>query len=211
MTNRQQKNNFFLKALTVGMLEVNCYILADPDTKDACLIDPGAEPNRIKEVLHKEKLNLNFIINTHGHGDHIAANGAFKAPIYIHRLDKDFLKDPAKNMSRMFIFSVTSPPASRILEDRDSIALGRLNLDIIHTPGHTPGSISIKVDDIIFTGDALFKEGVGRTDFDYGDEALLLRSIRDRLLVFSDDTVIYPGHGGPSTIGEERRTNPFLI
>ena len=206
-----QENKIFLKMFTVGILEENCYLLADPETKDACIIDPGAEPNKIKEVLRKESLNLNFIINTHGHGDHIAANGAFKAPIYIHRLDKDFLKDPAKNMSRMFIFSVTSPPASKILEDNDTIALGSLSLAVIHTPGHTPGSISIKTGDIIFTGDALFKGAVGRTDFDYGDEALLLRSIKERLLVFGDDTVIYPGHGEPSTVGAERRTNPFLL
>lgn len=204
-------DKLFLKIFTVGLLEVNCYLVADPQTKDACLIDPGAEPNRIKEALRKEAFNLNFIINTHGHGDHIAANGAFKAPIYIHRLDKDFLKDPVKNMSRMFIFSVSSPPASKILEDGDSIALGRFSLDVIHTPGHTPGSISVKTGDIIFTGDALFKGAVGRTDFDYGDEALLMRSIKERLLVFGDDTVIYPGHGESSTIGEERRTNPFLI
>jgi len=204
-------NNFFLKAFKVGLLEENCYLLADPDTKEACIIDPGAEPNSIKDGLHKSGLRLNFIINTHGHGDHIAANGAFAAPIYIHRLDKDFLKDAGKNMSRNFIFTVSSPAASRLLEDGDRIALGALELEVIHTPGHTPGSISIKVGDAIFTGDALFKGSIGRTDFDYGDEAALLRSIRQRLLVFGDDTAIYPGHGEPSTIGEERRTNPFLI
>lgn len=209
--NSSRKNNFFLKAFKVGMLEENCYLLADPDTLEACIIDPGAEPNRIKEDLHKRGLHLDFIINTHGHGDHIAANGAFAAPIYIHRLDADFLKDTRKNMSRMFIFTVSSPSPSRLLEDGDRIALGGLELAVIHTPGHTPGSISIKVDDAIFTGDALFKGAIGRTDFDYGDEAVLLKSIRDRLLVFGDDTAIYPGHGEPSTIGEERRTNPFLI
>lgn len=209
MSNRR-RTKFFLAAFTVGMLEENCYILADPDTKEACLIDPGAEPNRIKDALGKSGFNLNFIINTHGHGDHIAANGAFAAPIYIHRLDKDFLKDPAKNMSLAFVFTVSSPAASRLLEDGDVLALGSLKLVVIHTPGHTPGSISIKVDDVIFTGDALFRGAIGRTDFDYGDEAVLLKSIRQRLLVFEDDTVIYPGHGASSTIGEERRSNPFL-
>lgn len=209
--NPKPQSRLFLKAFTVGMLEVNCYLLADLDSKEACLIDPGAEPNRIKEAIRENGFNLKYIINTHGHGDHIAANGAFTAPIYIHSLDSDFLKDPEKNMSRAFIFSVTSPAASRFLADGEKIALGSMELEVIHTPGHTPGSVSIKAGDIIFTGDALFRGSIGRTDFEYGSEADLVKCIRDRLLVFSDDTVIYPGHGDPSTIGEERRTNPFLI
>ncbi|MDP2913592.1 MAG: MBL fold metallo-hydrolase [Candidatus Omnitrophota bacterium] len=202
--------NNFIKQLTVGPLEVNCYLLGDLGTKDACLIDPGAEANRIRDVLRKGGFALKFIINTHGHGDHIAANGAFGVPIYIHRLDGDFLRDPVKNLSRAFLFAVSSPAASRLLEDGDIIKLGGLCLEIIHTPGHTPGSISVKAGGTIFTGDALFKNGIGRTDLDYGDEAVLLKSIKQRLLVFSDDTVILPGHGESSTIGEERRYNPFL-
>lgn len=184
---------------------MNCYIFGDPGTKDACLIDPGAEPNSIKEVLRRSGLILRFIINTHGHGDHIAANGAFDAPIYIHRLDADFLKDPAKNLSDAFMFRVSSPAASRLLKDGDLVELGEARLEIIHTPGHTPGSISVKAGSVVFTGDTLFKDGIGRTDFDYGDEAVLLKSIKHRLMTFSDETIILPGHGESSTIGEERR------
>ena len=189
---------------------MNAYLLADPATKEACLIDPGADARALKDFINKNKFILKFIINTHGHGDHIGANGNFAAPICIHRLDKDFLTDPSKNLSPLFMFNIKSPPAARLLEDGDDLELGSLKLRVIHTPGHTPGSISLELDGIAFTGDTLFNGGIGRTDFDYGDEAALLESIQKRLLVLRDDTIIYPGHGEPSTIGAERETNPFL-
>lgn len=206
----REAHNFIFKEFIVGPLDVNCYIIADPATKEACIVDPGAEPEMMMNFLRKEGLNLKFIINTHGHGDHIAANSYFKVPIYIHRLDQSFLQDGMKNLSSMLFFTVSSPKASRLLEDGDVINLGGLNIRVIHTPGHTPGSISLKLNGVILTGDALFKGGVGRTDFEYGDQDALLKSIREKLLAFGDDTIIYPGHGDSSTLGEEKRTNPFL-
>ena len=203
-------NSFFLKKFIVGPLAVNAYLLADPASKKACLIDPGADAKKIKDFIKNNGFELKFIINTHGHGDHIGANGKFDVPIYVHSLDKDFLGDPDKNMSRMFIFSVKSPPAARLLEDGDTIEVGALKLTVLHTPGHTPGSLSLKLDGIVFTGDTLFNSGVGRTDFDYGDETALLNSIKNKLMTLADDTIIYPGHGEESTIGRERRDNPFL-
>ena len=194
----------------MGPLAVNSYLLADKSTKDACLIDPGADHGRIKAYIAKSGFSLKFIINTHGHGDHIGSNGNFNVPIYIHRLDKDFLTDPGKNMSRVFFFCIRSPEASRLLEDGDRIDLGKIRLIVMHTPGHTPGSISLSAGGIVFTGDTLFNMSVGRTDFDYGDERALFDSIKNRLFTLPDDTVIYPGHGDPSTIGEEKRSNPFL-
>lgn len=206
--NRQVKA--ILKRFVVGPMEVNCYLVCDPYAKEACLIDPGADPDRLKKFLISNGYNLKFIINTHGHGDHIAANGYFHVPIYIHRLDRDFLIDPVKNLSKEYLFEVTSPEASRLLEDKDVIRLGGLELEVTHTPGHTPGSVSIKLGGVVFTGDALFNGSIGRTDFSYGDEALLRKAIREKLLVLDDGTIIYPGHGEPSTIGEERKSNPFL-
>ena len=208
--NRRSEDRFFLKRFVVGPLAVNAYLLADPATKEACLIDPGADAGVLKDFINKNKFILKFIINTHGHGDHIGANGNFAVPICIHSLDKDFLTDPSKNLSPLFMFNIKSPPAARLLEDGDDLELGSLKLRVIHTPGHTPGSISLELDGIAFTGDTLFNGGIGRTDFDYGDEAALLESIQKRLLVLRDDTIIYPGHGEPSTIGAERETNPFL-
>ena len=165
----QNEDKFFLKKFVVGALAVNAYLLADTRTKDACLIDPGADGKKIKDFISKNGFNLKFIINTHGHGDHIGSNRDFGVPIYIHTLDKDFLTDPRKNLSPLFMRSMTSPEAGRLLEDGDVIEVGSIRLGVLHTPGHTPGSISLKSGGIVFTGDTLFDMGVGRTDFAYGD------------------------------------------
>ena len=208
--NRRSEDKFFLEKFIVGPMAENCYLVADPATKDACLIDPGADPHKISRAIARNGFSLKFIVNTHGHGDHIGANGQFNVPICVHPLDKDFLTDPEKNMSRSFMLSIKSPSASRMLEDGDSIGLGALKFEVMHTPGHTPGSISLKLEGVVFTGDTLFQGGVGRTDFSYGDEKALFNSIKKKLLTLPDDTIIYPGHGEPSTIGEEKRSNPFL-
>jgi glyoxylase-like metal-dependent hydrolase (beta-lactamase superfamily II) len=207
---KDPRDRFILEKVVVGPLEVNCYLVADPDTKEACLIDPGADPAAIKRLIARKALDLKFIVNTHGHGDHIAANGSFQVPIYIGSLDSDFLADPDKNLSSMFVFSVRSPGASRLLEDGERLRLGSLVFEVLHTPGHTPGSISLKINGIVFTGDALFSGSIGRTDFEYGDGDLLIRSIMKKLMPLDDDTVIYPGHGPSSTIGAERKSNQFL-
>ena len=201
---------FLIKRFVVGPLETNCYVVADPDTKQACVIDPGAEPGPIKKYIERNGLDLKFIINTHGHGDHIAANSSLAVPIFIHRLEADFLTDPDKNLSRVFMAGIVSPKAERLLEDGDVVRLGSMELKVLHTPGHTPGSISIAAPGVAFTGDALFAGSIGRTDLADGDEFQLIQAIKEKLMTLSDDTVIYPGHGEPSTIGQERRTNPFI-
>ncbi|MBP7055949.1 MAG: MBL fold metallo-hydrolase [Candidatus Omnitrophica bacterium] len=196
--------NCIIKRFVVGPMGVNCYLVADPDTGETCLIDPGADPDAMKSYIKEKGLDLKFIIITHGHGDHIAANGYFNVPIYIHKDDADFLADPAKNLSKYFLFAVTSPKASRLLEDGEVVRLGKLSFTVIHTPGHTPGSISLKLGGSIFTGDTLFCGGVGRTDFAYSDEEALWHSINDKLFREPGGTVIYPGHGESSTIGQEK-------
>lgn len=202
--------DYILETIHVGLIEVNCYILADKRTREAVIIDPGADYDRIKERLERIKVLPKYVLDTHGHADHIGANGQFKLPILIHRLDALFLSDPKKNLSTMFGLDVVSPNAERLLEDKDVINIGDLALEVIHTPGHTPGSISIKCNDLVFTGDTLFCEGVGRTDLPYASEKDLSKSLRERLLVLPDSTRIYPGHGPASTIGHEREHNPFL-
>lgn len=202
--------DYILETILVGLTQVNCYILADKRTREAVIIDPGADYDRIKERLERIKVLPKYVLDTHGHADHIGANGQFKLPILIHRLDALFLSDPEKNLSTMFGLDVVSPNAERLLEDKDVINIGDLALEVIHTPGHTPGSISIRAKNLVFTGDTLFCEGVGRTDFPYASEKDLFKSLRERLLVLPDSTRIYPGHGPDSTIGHERERNPFL-
>ncbi len=196
--------------LAVGPMACNAYIVACDETKEALVIDPGADAGRIKALALKHGLKVKCVVNTHGHGDHIGANGAFKVPILIHSLDAGALTDPVMNLSEMFFFRITSPEASRLLKDGDLIEFGKKSLTVIHTPGHTPGGISLKMGDAVFTGDTLFCGGIGRTDLPGGESDKLLMSIRHRLMALDDDTRIYPGHGPDSTIGDERRNNPFI-
>jgi glyoxylase-like metal-dependent hydrolase (beta-lactamase superfamily II) len=157
---------------------------------------------------------LKYIINTHGHIDHIACNNLLKAKtkalLLIHRLDADMLVDANKNFSSFMGKVICSPPADKLLEEGDEISLGTLNLIVIHTPGHTPGGISLVSNNMVFSGDTLFAGGIGRTDLPGGSYPDLIKSIKEKLLILGDDKTIYPGHGPDSTIGEERRTNPYL-
>lgn len=199
------------KKFVVGPLETNCYVFGDEDSKEAVVIDPGGDPAVIKNYIKKNNLKLKYIINTHGHGDHIGANPCFpEAAVLIHELDADFLKEPALNLSSSFGFSISVPKANRLLNDGDKIKVGELGLEVIHTPGHTPGGICLKYDDIIFTGDTLFFEGVGRTDIPNASWDKLLESIKNKLMALPDEIRVYPGHGPETSIGHERKHNPFL-
>lgn len=193
-----------LETIVVGSMQVNCYILGCPRTSEAIVIDPGDEPERIKKRLNARGLKLKFIVNTHGHADHIGANVALGAPVYIHRLDAEFLTKPQLNLSAMFGLPITLPMPAKLLEEGQKLEAGQISLKVIHTPGHTPGGICLDAGEFIFTGDTLFAQGIGRSDFPYASEEDLLSSIRERLLILPDKTVIYPGHGPCSTIGEER-------
>ncbi|MBL7081560.1 MAG: MBL fold metallo-hydrolase [Candidatus Omnitrophica bacterium] len=197
-----------LKTVVVGSMQANCYIFGSDKTKDVVVIDPGDDYEKISTCLNG--LNAKYVINTHGHIDHIGANTRFNLPILIHRLDNQLLKNPQLNLSFLLGFPFSSPEASRLLEEADTIRAGEISLEVIHTPGHTPGGICLKYDNLIFTGDTLFKEGIGRTDLPYGSQSDLMNSIKKKLLVYGDEVTIYPGHGPQSTIGEEKRNNPFL-
>ena len=200
----------FIKSIVVGMMEVNCYIVGDDSAKEVFIIDPGGDYKKIKRLIDADSLKPQAIINTHGHGDHIGADKEFNLPIWIHRLDSDFLQDPSKNLSGAFGFLLKTCPAARLLEDRDILNIGKYTMEVVHTPGHTPGSICLKGEGVVFTGDTLFCEGIGRTDFAYGSEEDITRSIEKRLLTLDDNYIVYPGHGPSSTIGNERVNNPFI-
>ena len=200
-------------ALKVGQLETNCYLVAPQGGRDLIIIDPGAEPERILSEI--EGLNVKYIINTHGHADHIGANRGVKeatgASILIHRDDAQMLTDPRENLSFLLDQEITSPPADRLLGGEGGVVgLDGFSLRVIHTPGHSPGGISLLGGHCIFTGDTLFARSIGRVDLPGACLGVLLESIRERLLILEDEVIIYPGHGPFSTIGEERRWNPFL-
>ena len=199
-----------IKKIVVGPLESNCYLFGDETTKEIFVIDPGGDYREIKSVIDKDCLKPKAVINTHGHGDHIGANKEFNVPVWIHRLDADFLMDPSKNLSGAFGFLLKTKTASRLLEDGDVLNIGKYSLEVIHTPGHTPGSICLKAEDVVFTGDTLFCEGVGRTDFAYGSEEDIMSSTKEKLFTLKDSYIIYPGHGPSSTIRNEKANNPFI-
>jgi len=194
----------------VGTLETNSYVFGDEESKEVAVIDPGGETDTIKRYIKKNGLKLKYIINTHGHGDHIGGNGDFDVDILIHEADKDFLMNPGLNLSTSFGTQVKSPRAACCLQDGDKIKVGKLELEVIHTPGHTPGGICLKHNGILFSGDTLFFEGVGRTDLPHSSWEDLLRAIRARLMSLPDTCVVYPGHGPETNIGHERESNTFI-
>jgi hydroxyacylglutathione hydrolase len=203
-----------LYIVTVGALEANCYILGCDKTQKGVIIDPGADALTIKEVLDKSGINAEYIILTHGHTDHIGALFEIKqktgAIVAMHSDDAEMLGDSGKNLSLYTGEMIKLPPADMILKGNETLTVGSLTLDILHTPGHTPGGISIKTDGSVFTGDTLFLGSIGRTDFPGGSFKTLIDSIKQKLLTLTDDTKVYPGHGSETTIKHEKLYNPFL-
>jgi len=201
-------------AFTLGPLQSNSYLCADEATREGLLFDPGMESEPVAEALARERLTLTAIINTHGHFDHVFGNAYFKAktgaPLLMHRADLDLVKR-LEEQSLYFGFRATPSPApDRFLEEGDEVRVGGTRLRVLHTPGHSPGGICLVTEGTAFVGDTLFAGSIGRTDLPGGSVEALLASIREKLLTLPDDTVIYPGHGPPTTIGHERRYNPFL-
>ena len=203
-----------VRKLVVGDLQTNCYVLGDEKSKEGVVIDPGGDPEEIEKVIQKEGLNIKYIILTHGHADHIAALTELKkktnALIYIHAADSDMLVDPTYNLSIFTGQDLVCPKADKFLDDGDKVEVGSFELEVLHTPGHSPGGISLFTDKMIFTGDALFCGGIGRTDFPGASHTQLLKSIKDKILSKPDDTVVYSGHGPETTIGEEKQNNPWI-
>ncbi len=205
-----------LEIVCVGPMQVNCYILAPKVNSPTIIIDPGQEGNKIKRRLREHKLTPALIINTHGHMDHIGCDDDFGVPIYIHSQDVALLTDSKLNLSAVFMSPITVKSEIRPVEEKSRICLEGIELGVIHTPGHTPGGIALYLEkpqgsNIVFTGDSLFFQGIGRTDFPGASEELLVKSIRDKLFKLPDETKVYPGHGPSTTIGREKKENPFLI
>ena len=203
-----------IDTVCVGPMQVNCYIVASDEDTSAIIIDPGSEERKIRSALKRHNLKPGIVINTHGHFDHIGCDDKFGVPVYVHSLDQALLKDAKLNLSHFFALSYKVESKILTVEDGEIIAHDGIELLVLHIPGHTPGGIALKPikpdESVVFTGDTLFWQGIGRSDLSGGDEALLVKSIREKLLSFPDKTIVYPGHGISSTIGEEKINNPYL-
>ena len=203
-----------IKTLPVGPITANCFILGCEETLEAVVIDPGDEADRILMALAESSLTLKYIINTHGHFDHVGANkplnDATGAPILIHALDAPMLNQIAASAANWGLAGDNSPPPERMIDEGDTIAFGNIILTVIHTPGHTPGGVSLKTDEHVFVGDTLFAGSIGRTDFPGGSFETLRDSIQKKLFVLGDDIRVYTGHGPETLIGQEKINNPFV-
>ncbi|MBC8015739.1 MAG: MBL fold metallo-hydrolase [Sporomusaceae bacterium] len=200
--------------LEVGHLGANCYITYCEKTLSGAVIDPGGNGKQIIDRIRHENIQLAYIINTHGHADHIAANDEIKeatgASVVIHSADANMLVSSQDNLSAYIGNNLICQPADRLLNDGDIIMVGEIEFQVIHTPGHTLGGICLKANGFLFSGDTLFAQSIGRTDFPKGSHKQLISSIKNKLLVLADNIVVLPGHGGSTTIGDERHTNPFI-
>jgi hydroxyacylglutathione hydrolase len=196
----------------------NTYVVWREGREDALVIDPGLEPERILECLAHHGLVAVAILNTHGHADHIGGNEAMKgafpdAPLVIGEIDAVMLIDAWANLSAMFGQPITSPPADRVVREGDVLDYAGIPLEVLHIPGHSPGHVVFvhRAEPChVFGGDVLFRGSIGRYDFPDGDGPLLLAGIREKLFPLPDDTVVYPGHGPVTTVGRERRSNPYF-
>ncbi|MBN2124335.1 MAG: MBL fold metallo-hydrolase [Deltaproteobacteria bacterium] len=207
-----------VEQMRVGFMAVFCYIVACEKTAEALVIDPAGDEERILARIEEKGLSLKYIVNTHGHGDHTCGNARMKelagAPIVMHEQDDALFNSPeGQEMSRMWGFT-PSPPADLHVNDGDSIRVGEVGLEVIHTPGHSPGGICLLSDGNLFTGDTLFVGSIGRTDLPGASIHQFMKAIKERLLTLPRETVVWPGHdygeSPSSTIGIEMATNPWL-
>jgi hydroxyacylglutathione hydrolase len=203
-----------VERLVVGMLQCNCYIVACDDSNVGIVIDPGGDAATILDRVAQLGLSIKCIVNTHGHIDHIAANRPVKeatgAPIAIHADDAQWLTSDQGAVARMLGVLSPGPAADTLLGEGDEVVFGSERLQVIHTPGHSAGGISLVGDGLVFCGDTLFAMGVGRVDLPGGDWETLIHSIKTRLFTMPDETVVYSGHGPETTIGREKRFNPWF-
>jgi glyoxylase-like metal-dependent hydrolase (beta-lactamase superfamily II) len=203
-----------IEKVVVGPLLSNCYIVWDEETSKGIVIDPGDDPGKILRKINMNKLEIEKIIITHGHFDHIGAIAPLKkelgADFLAHKEDLFFIEQ-GKDAAKRWGLNIDQPPSpDRFIEDGEEISLGRFNLKVLHTPGHSPGGVSFFYDKIIFSGDTLFQGSIGRTDFRKGSLNDLIKSIKDVLYRLPDDTIVYTGHGPYTTIGDEKKFNAFV-
>lgn len=200
--------------LEVGMLATNCYFAVNEELNEGVIVDPGGDAQRIISLVKEAGFAVKAIFITHGHSDHISAlnevKKAFDVPVYVSEADAEMLVKADKNLSVYMTNGIECSPAEKMFHDGDVITEAGMEFKIYATPGHTKGGVCIHCEDLVFCGDTIFCESIGRTDLPGGSYQELLSSIKNKILVLEDETKLLPGHGPATTVGWERRRNPFL-
>lgn len=200
--------------IPAGIYAANCYLVYDEESKEGIVIDPGGDVDDIIAKIEEFGVEVKYIVLTHGHGDHIAGveelKAYTKALVAVHKDDEPLVRDGSKNLSSRMATGTVEFAPDILLNEGDKISFGNLEAHVIHTPGHTPGGISLKVENALFSGDTLFAGSIGRTDFEYSSFKDIMDSIREKLLVLPEETRVYPGHGPSTTLKMEKQTNPFI-
>jgi hydroxyacylglutathione hydrolase len=205
-----------IETIVVGPLGVNCLILGDKQSQEGVVVDPGADCDLILAAVARFGLKVKYILNTHGHFDHVGCNRPLVeqtgAELLIHEKDLDLLSMSSRSAQKYGLQVEPSPAPSRYLTDGMRLDFGRRSIEVLHTPGHTQGGCSLLLlnEHLVITGDTLFADSVGRTDLPGGSHEQLMASIREKLMPLPDETVVWPGHGPSTTIGQERRSNPYI-
>jgi len=204
-----------IEIFTLGELQENAYLVLDDNYPEAVVIDPGDYPKRLVSRIEETGKTLAAILLTHGHWDHVTGvrelRLAFDAPIYLHEADRALYEHVVEQAEFFGFYAEPQPPVDHTLKDGDVVEVGLFRFEVLHTPGHTPGGVCFRMNNVVFVGDTIFAGGVGRSDLPGGSHEKLIDGIRRKLLTLDDNVVLYPGHGPPTTVGEERRSNPFLV
>ncbi|MCF7869531.1 MAG: MBL fold metallo-hydrolase [Candidatus Omnitrophica bacterium] len=198
-----------LKVFPSGPLDTNNYLLFNKQSRKACIIDLSSSSGQLFDFLRKEKIKVDFVLLTHAHFDHIGGLRNTDFPFYLHKKDLVLLSDPEKNGSFFFTDLIAVERKPHIY--KESLNFSGLKIDVIHTPGHTPGSVSLKLDNWLFSGDTLFRQAIGRTDIPLASGEELIKSIKEKILILPNETIVYPGHGPSTILGQEKETNSFLV
>lgn len=203
-----------VKRIPAGIYAANCYVIYSETENEGIVVDPGGDVDDILKFINDNDISIQYIVLTHGHGDHIGGAMELKkkldVELLIHEADEDMLKDANMNLSNIMAIGSIEITPDEFLSDGDIIEFGDVKLLVIHTPGHTLGGICLYADDSLISGDTLFKGSVGRTDLVGGDYETIIKSIREKLLVLPGHTTVYSGHGPETSIEEEKHNNPFL-
>ncbi len=203
-----------MRSFETGPLGVNCYIVWDKESRQGMVVDAGGNAPELLQFIASEKLQIHFLINTHGHGDHIGANDVLRdalgVPLRIHEADRSMLLDAKKNLSAFMGVPVVCRAAEETLQDGQELCFADARFKVLYTPGHSPGGICLYGEGLLFSGDSLFAESVGRCDFPGASESQLIKALQMKVMILPPETRVYPGHGPATTIGWEQLHNPYL-